>query len=333
MTRKEFYQSVYEKMVDRLADCYKKEEITLENAYLDDGRQVMMLMFVKEGSLYAPGFNLDEYYEQYLIQIPMEEYLFDIEKSARSHASFVANSGDYKMDSFEDVSDKIRIRLRPAGSAQPSDGFHTVDYGLFTAQFKAEFKGENQNSLLIPIHEKLFRRWGISDEDLLDAAFEKQLRDGVILSPLDEAKIDEGFQLKKNYWKTPPEKDEAREAGLLVLTNPNQYWGASLILNPDVMEGIYRILGVNFYILPSSVHEVMILADNGNYDADKLSALIESINESEVTRQDVLADEVFYYDGDEERLMTDRKYAQRNRKMVAARMDDLMNSNPDYATV
>ena len=75
MTRKEFYHLVYDEISRRLSDCYKKDEITIEKTYLSDGRPVMMLMFVKKGSLYAPGFNLDEYYEQYLIQIPKEEFL------------------------------------------------------------------------------------------------------------------------------------------------------------------------------------------------------------------------------------------------------------------
>lgn len=82
------------------------------------------------------------------------------------------------------------------------------------------------------------------------------------------------------------------------------------------MDGIYQILGVNFYVLPSSVHEVMIFADNGNYDADKLSALIESINESEVTRQDILADEVFYYDAQEGRLISGKEQTKRSRRLI-----------------
>ena len=331
MTRKEFYHLVYDEISRRLSDCYKKDEITIEKTYLNDGRPVMMLMFVKKGSLYAPGFNLDEYYEQYLIQVPREEYLSGIEKAARNHAAFAANTDGYKMDHFEDASDKIRIRLRSLEAREPSEGLHTIHHPLFLIQFKAEFKGENENSLLLPIHEKMVRNWGISDEELLAAAFKKQVKDGIILSPLDEARISEGFQLKINYWDNPPKAKEAREAGLLVLTNPSQYWGASLIINPDVLKRIYRILGVNFYILPSSIHEVMILADNGSFDAEKLSALIESINESEVGQQDVLSNEVFFYDAKEERLMSGREHDMRNKKMAIARTDQFLSSHFGFA--
>ena len=327
MTRKEFYRLIYDEIAVRLSDCYKKDEITIEKTYLTDGRQVMMLLFVKDGSLYAPGFNLDEYYEQYLIQIPKEEFLSGIERAARNHASFVANSGELKLDRFEEVSDKIRIRLLALKNMDPSDKLHTIRHDLFLAQFRAEFQGDNNNSLLIPIHEKLFEKWGITDKELLAAAFENQLKDGVILSPLDEAEIREGFQLKINYWADPPRQEEAQAAGLLVLTNPTQYWGASLILNPDVLKGIFRILGVNFYILPSSIHEVMILADNGNYDADKLSALIASINDSEVGQQDVLADEVFYYDAMENRLMSGKNQSISSRKVIITRMGDMLTAS------
>lgn len=37
MTRKEFYHLVYDEISRRLADCYKKDEITIEKTYLSDG--------------------------------------------------------------------------------------------------------------------------------------------------------------------------------------------------------------------------------------------------------------------------------------------------------
>ena len=88
---------------------------------------------------------------------------------------------------------------------------------------------------------------------------------------------------------------------------------------------------MNFYILPSSIHEVMILADNGSYDAEKLSALIESINESEVGQQDVLSNEVFFYDAKEERLMSGREHDMRNKKMAIARTDQFLSSHFGFA--
>ena len=314
MTREEFYRTVYDETVSRLSDCYKKDEIVLRKQ-TEMGRTVMMLMFIKEGSPFSPSFNLDEYYEEYLIMMPQEEYISEIEKVGRHHVTDLERYRSLNLDRFENVIDKISIRLSALKNEEPDTLLHTIKFDHFIAEFRINLNSDDRESYCPPVFEKQFRDWFITDEILLNAAYMNQMKEGIILSPLDEAKISDGFQLKKNYWIDPPAQEEARAAGLLVLTNPAGSFGASLILNQAVLQRIYWILGVNYYILPSSVHEVMILADNGNYDAEKISDLVRRVNESEVLAMDVLADEVFFYDAAKDRMITGREHAK--EKMCA----------------
>ena len=52
----------------------------------------------------------------------------------------------------------------------------------------------------------------------------------------------------------------------------------------------------NFYILPSSVHEMIILPESGALLKEELNAVIQEINGSQVNAEEYLSDHAYYYD-------------------------------------
>ena len=90
--------------------------------------------------------------------------------------------------------------------------------------------------------------------------------------------------------------DRGNGDGMFCLTNGEKMNGASLVLQDDLMQQIGDIVGGNFYVLPSSVHEVLIVPDNGTMELRDLSAMVYEVNRTEVAPQDRLSDNVQYYD-------------------------------------
>ncbi len=87
-----------------------------------------------------------------------------------------------------------------------------------------------------------------------------------------------------------------RESGeaMNILSNTKMINGAAQILNPDVMKTIADKLGDGFWILPSSIHEVIIVpAEMG--DAATFTQMVKEVNAAEVAPQDVLSDHVYRY--------------------------------------
>ena len=62
------------------------------------------------------------------------------------------------------------------------------------------------------------------------------------------------------------------------------------------MEMAAEQMGGDFFVLPSSIHEVLLLPDDGNADFHELEAMVQSINEAEVAPADRLSDNVYHYD-------------------------------------
>ena len=81
-----------------------------------------------------------------------------------------------------------------------------------------------------------------------------------------------------------------------VLTNSGSIYGAAAVLYPDVLEQIGERMEENFFILPSSVHETILLPDDGNYRLSELKEMVWEINRTELMEEDWLSDTVYYYD-------------------------------------
>ena len=88
---------------------------------------------------------------------------------------------------------------------------------------------------------------------------------------------------------------EDKESSLYVLSNVARCFGAVWITDRDVLETIGRQLNEDYYVLPSSVHECVVLPCRGENDEKKLSAMVREINSTQVRPEEVLADSVYRY--------------------------------------
>lgn len=84
---------------------------------------------------------------------------------------------------------------------------------------------------------------------------------------------------------------------LSVLKNESGIDGAALIACPEVLKAVQKEIGEDFYILPSSIHEVLVLPKSFNDDVEDLKQMVSSVNEAEVPPEDRLSDNVYEFDG------------------------------------
>lgn len=97
-------------------------------------------------------------------------------------------------------------------------------------------------------------------------------------------------------------KEKCPEEPMYVLTNQIRNYGASAILYPDRLAGISLCLKENFYVVPSSVHEMIIVPESVSPGRRMLTEMLREVNETQVPDEDILSDHVYYYDRKERRL-------------------------------
>ena len=83
---------------------------------------------------------------------------------------------------------------------------------------------------------------------------------------------------------------------IYVATVPDKVHGAGVLAYQDFMEQAAERAGGDFYVLPSSLHEVLIVPDNGEMGLKDLEAMVKEVNATQVAPADKLTDSVYHYD-------------------------------------
>lgn len=87
------------------------------------------------------------------------------------------------------------------------------------------------------------------------------------------------------------------EGSVLVLTNEQGVNGAAALLYPHLPETVFQQTGGNYYLLPSSVHEFLVVPEKAGISAQELLEMVKEMNCTEVELQDVLSDHIYRFDG------------------------------------
>ena len=77
----------------------------------------------------------------------------------------------------------------------------------------------------------------------------------------------------------------------------------------------FSIFTEGFYVLPSSVHEVLIVPDNGEMEPKMLGEMVREVNKNEVERQEVLSDRVYSYDKEKHQIRQEPDSIQKVKEM------------------
>ena len=90
---------------------------------------------------------------------------------------------------------------------------------------------------------------------------------------------------------------------MYVLSNQIRSYGAAAILYESLLEGIGAYLEENYYVLPSSVHEVIIVPQSAVPGKRELDVLVADVNETQVEEEDRLSGHAYYFDRNARRLI------------------------------
>lgn len=110
------------------------------------------------------------------------------------------------------------------------------------------------------------------------------------------------------------------ENPMFIVTNSQTVGGAGVIFYPEVMDQIGEGFQGNFFILPSSTHETLVIPDNGAFDYRVLEDMVQTINENEVAPEERLSDHVYHYDVKDRVFERADKFEAR-QKEKAAKLD------------
>ena len=304
MTFEEFTEQVKKEIRNYLPPDYAdaKMEVT-ESLKINSAYQSMTIK--KEGQQIAAAVNLNEMYKEYERGGELMPVLFKI-------ADIVLTQPDdldvKKLENYEMAKESLFIRVCNAESNKEllaSVPHETVGDLAVTYHVMMDRSEDGYGSTIVS--NNLLEKYGITESQLKADAMENC---GRILSPTLEPMNQVmarmmGFKdvdLQSVPFDTAVENFDFEKDNMFVLSNTAATNGASTIFYPEVMEKIGEHAGGDFFVIPSSVHEVLLVPDDGVMKRNDLEKIIREINSNEVDPKDRLSDSLYHYDNKEHKL-------------------------------
>lgn len=164
--------------------------------------------------------------------------------------------------------------------------YRRTDLGGLPVAFVCEIDmDEGQIGNLFITHTML-KTEKMTSEQLVNIAMDNSAKETIEFASLSS------FLAKAGAAQYDPDIDA------FVLTNTKGQGGASLILSQYYRLKIYEKFNGPYYILPSSRHEVIVIKkDNSLLTMKALVEMVHEVNETTVSEQDYLSDDIYICDG------------------------------------
>lgn len=88
---------------------------------------------------------------------------------------------------------------------------------------------------------------------------------------------------------------------MYILTNEFKMCGASVIFYPNVLERAGKIIGDDFYVLPSSIHETILVRADKIFSKDELTQMVREVNQ-QVDSEELLSNHAYFYSVEKKEL-------------------------------
>jgi len=137
--------------------------------------------------------------------------------------------------------------------------------------------------------------WEVKEEQLIEDA----MRNMPDLYPADFMNM--SIVLRELF--RDPAKLLDVELPMYVLTNKERLNGAASLLYEGQLEQIANRMGEDFYVLPSSIHEVIIVPKSKGTDEEYLSRMVDEINREQLAREEILTNHAYCYDCQKKELI------------------------------
>ena len=323
MNFEEFTQQVAKEVKRFLPEKYDDASVTLQYVTKNNDQQLTGLMIKTEDTNIAPNIYLEGYFEQYQDGKDFEDIVRDI-ADVRVRHELNQDFDVSKITDFDQVKDHIICKLVNAemNAEYLADKPHTQVEDL-AVMYAVDLGGGEGGKMTAPITNALMEQYGVTTQELHDIAIHNLAESQIEFKTMRDVLIDMMFPngISENdprAFMIPPEEENP---SMYVLSNAEKLNGAAALLDAKTMEDISEKLGGDFIVLPSSIHECIVLPVNEDMDRHTLEAMVQDVNAGQVAPEERLSDHVYMYDSQEKELVLADKMEERQQQRAEAQKD------------
>ena len=309
----EFCKKIEENISKYLSEEYKDATVSVVDVIKNNDTKLKGLTIRKDSpKCIAPTLYLENIFEEYSKDLDFEDVLRHIaqvymEADKNGLQDDAEDLIQHIMD-FKAVKNKIYPRLiNTEMNIERLKELPHKEISDFSVIYHIDLGGKYDGEMTVTINNTMLESYeDITIEQLHSIALKNMLRDNPPNIKPIEAILDELLSHKTDM--DEEERSKVRmelnisETGMSVATNRNKIFGATVLLDTDFLEKIYERIG-DYYILPSSIHEVIILQKNPGLEVSNLEAMVKEVNTTQVEANEILSDYVYTYNHDKKEVV------------------------------
>ena len=291
MDFKEFTEKV-KKGLEELAD--ENTEVVVEERLKNNGLKLTGISMLQKGETVSPVVYLEPHYQRYMDgDCMITEAVEDVAELLKDYSQTADIEAE--VEGFENWN-RIRPRVfaKLINAEMNRELLQRVPHRMFMdlavvyyVKVK-EFMGGGAGTILAS--NQHLQIWGVDENGMYETALANMEDEGVSIQGMDEI---------LGEMKNSPVQELC---GMYVLTNRSKLFGASELLRLDTLREIAGKLQDNLMILPSSLHEVIILPEKEAPPEREAAEMVKAVNDSELAPDEILSDHVYRFDRGREEI-------------------------------
>lgn len=296
MEVKLFAENVAGQIKEYLPEHLQEGECSVVEMNKNNNTRLVGLNFHMPGNAVAPVIYMEPFYYKAQQGEPMEQIMKGIavciEESVKVDVGMkMRNTKDY-----QSISDSLTVAVvntRANLTMMSKMPHEEIEDLSLICQITLLMETDGLNGSIHVTNDRL-KEWGVTKEEVFEKAKENTFREfppelysieSLFENPDDEKNLlQEGEELPKS------------DFSMYVLTNRQKYHGAALLVYPQVLEQIDRLIPEGCYLIPSSVNELIVVPKGKDVSPHELGKLVREVNGTYVAKQEILSDRVYEYD-------------------------------------
>lgn len=291
------YTQFLNSVCDYINEQSEDIKVSIHTAVKNNGVKLSGLTFCKAGYNASPTVYMENYYTDYLNGSDISEIGNRLLELYREN-SMAAN---IDMSFFEDWGlVRTRLFIKLINKEKNADFLHEAPYEDFLDLAIVAYIRISDRKIgngLIMVRNEHLRLWGVNAAEVLGIAkANTHDHDDYSLSYIVDVLANMGAG------HLVPNTDPV-QFPMYVATNGKNTCGAAVLTMKDKLKEFADVIGGDYYIIPSSVHELILLLKGDDSDRDEIDKMIRDVNTRELSADEVLADHAYMYSRDDEVLI------------------------------
>ena len=277
-----------------------------------------------EGARVGVNIGIERFYDAYNEGRPFDEV---VDKAVETINHGINERPDFDIDSFTDYSQmKEKLAMEVVSAETNKEMLENVphkDLEDMAVVYRFVLSSDDEGRASILVTNQILESMGVTPEQLHADALEiaPQIKPAEIRGMSEVIAEMMGMEQAEALGIMPMRPEDEQ---LFVATVPDKTHGAGVLAYQNFMDQAAERVGGDFFILPSSIHEVLIVPDNGRMNLKELEAMVRDVNATQVAPADKLTDNVYHYDSKEKIFELGEKFVERQneREEVTAEKDE-----------